>query len=295
MPVEPSVEEAGRKRSPSLAQGEVSFETEWWTRTAEENYKWLKSQSKKSPQMYFALATVSDLVEPRSANMYLKWLLTGIREYPEDPGLLRLVSEYLSAFADLAAAVGTLQTIAKLISGDEFYRVTEPLWLRLHREGGFVPFAKSLEACERLLKHRSLRPRLAFYVHVLRNTIWTAPPQWTEERLKFIESHGSELGSDLDDEISLLRALHKYRHHDREQLIKTSVGAKVDELISAYCKGNSMAALTEAALVCDELARNGTGWQQAFPAAELGKYQDSLWLCMLVVSEVAQQTEWNLV
>ncbi|MCC6511231.1 MAG: J domain-containing protein [Pirellulaceae bacterium] len=258
--------------------------------SAEETYQRLKAQASKTPQTYFALATLSDLVESPSSNMYLKWLLTGIKAFPSDPGLLRLVSEYLSAFTEPSAAAATLQTIAKLVAGDDFYRVTEPLWNRLIDEGEFEAFAKTLDTCERLLKHRSLRPKLAFYIHVLRLAMWKAPLPWTEERLKFIEAHGSELASGMDEEIELLKALFKYRHHDRSQIANSAVGAKVDQLIAAYCKGNSLATLSEVALLCDELARNGNGWQQTFPASETAKHYDTLWLCMLILSDVAQQT-----
>lgn len=276
------------KRRSTTSTAEIDFADA--ASSPQESYERLKAQATKSPQTYFVLATLSDIVEPQTANMYLKWLLTGIKQFPDDPGLLLLIREYVTAFTERSAAPAILQTLAKLTAGDHFYRLTEPLWDRLLIEGDFETFAKLLNGCERLLKHLSLRPRIAFTLHILKLAMWKAPAPWIDERLKFIEAHGSELGSDLDDEIELLRALHKYRHQSRETLAGSAVGAKIDQLIAAYCKGNSAAALAEVSVIFDELARNGNAWQQTFPAAQIEKYHDTLWLCMLIFSDVAQQT-----
>ncbi len=269
---------------------QFGFDVETAARSPQETYKQLKAQPNKSPQTYFLLATLSDLVESKSSNMYLKWLLTGVKEYPDDPGLLRLVSETISAFTEQGSAAATLQTIAKLVSGDDFYRVTEPLWDRLLKEAGFEVFAKTLSLCERQLKHRTLRPKLAFTLHILRLAMCLAPAAWIEERLKFIESHGSELGSGMDDEIELLRLLHKYRQSDRQKALESPLGAKIDQLITVYCKGSSAASLAEMTVLCDELARNGNGWQQTFPTTASEQAHDTLWLCLQVIADIAQQT-----
>jgi curved DNA-binding protein CbpA len=106
-------------------------------------YKRLARGSNRSPQDFYILATLSDLVDSHSENMYVKWLLTGVNEHPGDPGLLRLLTEYLAAFAESNIACSTLLTLSKLIEGSDFYRVTERLWDRLLDELPFATFSKT--------------------------------------------------------------------------------------------------------------------------------------------------------
>lgn len=253
-------------------------------------YKRLAKTAHRTPQDFYILATLSDLVDSGSENMYLKWLLTGVREHPRDPGLLRLLTEYLSAFADAKIASATLFTLSKLVEGGDFYRVTERLWDRLIDEVPFEAFAKSLAACEANLRHRQMRPRLAFTVHLLRKALWKAPAAWIEERVKLIEQHGSEIDSALDEEFEFLNLLKAYVQQDRARLISRPLGANIDRLIAAYCNDRSSSSMAEIAQLCDELARNGNGLMDTFRVECDESDARVLMLCSLIAHDIATET-----
>ncbi len=254
------------------------------------SYRQLADKRSRSPQEYFMLATLSDVVDRKSANMYLKWLLTGIREHPQDPGLLRLLTEYLSAFGDAKIAASALLSISRLISGDDYYRVTERLWNRLLDRVPFEGFAKTLAACERNLHFSSLRPQLAFYARLLRKAMWTAPAQWTADRLQFLEQHGSELDAALDEDVEFLLLLRDYRDRERDALLRRPVGAIVDQLIQKYCQDDSLAGVGQVAMLCDQLARNGHGVCETFPTTGQDGGGRGLLLCAMIAAEVAMET-----
>jgi hypothetical protein len=253
-------------------------------------YKRLARGSNRSPQDFYILATLSDLVDSHSENMYVKWLLTGVNEHPGDPGLLRLLTEYLAAFAESNIACSTLLTLSKLIEGSDFYRVTERLWDRLLDELPFATFSKTLDGCEGNLKSRNLRPRLAFYTHLLRKAIWKAPAEWIDVRLRYIEQHGSEIDASLDEEVEFVNLLRNYYQTDRSTLLKKPLGSAIDRMIKAYCCDSSLQGMGEIAGICDELARNGNGVMQTFAVSDDESGNRVLFLCSIIAQAVAVDT-----
>jgi hypothetical protein len=227
-------------------------------------YRRLRVQPSK-PQDYFLLATLSDLIEPREKQMYLKWMLTGVRDFPRDPGLLRLLTEYLTAFADAKIAFSTLITLSKLISGDEYLQVTEQLWLRLLQQVPFETWAKALQKCEAQLRFRSLRPRLAFQVAIMRRALWIAPQQWIAIGKKFLDQHGSEFDQGLDEEVEQLNSLIDYFYHSRTQLRGRPMFSTIDQLIETYCRFEFDEARPKITALCDEIARNSNALAESFP------------------------------
>ena len=222
--------------------------------------------------------------------MYLKWLMTGIREHSDDPGLLRLLTEYLSAFGDAKLASSVLLSISKLVRADDFFRTTEQMWNRLLDDTPFESFAATLSACEKNLHFTNLRPRLAFYSRLLRKAAWKAPALWTNERLRYLENHGSELDSGLDEDVEFLSLLCQYREHDREALLRKPAGPAIDQLIQQYCLDASLIGMGKVALLCDQLARSGNGVCETFPWAPSESSGRALLLCGMISSEVASET-----
>ena len=279
--------EPSRPRGPSI-EVEVVNDIDAAIDSPKEAYRRLSKKENRSPQDYFILATLCDLVD-RKENMYLKWLLTGANAHPRDPGLQRLLTEYLSAFADTKIASSTLLTLSKFIPGSDFYRISERLWDRLVEEADFQIVAKTLKACEANLKHRSLQPKLAFLLHFLRRSMWKAPSSWIAEQLKFIDQHGTELPSELDSELELLQLVFEYFSQDREGFLNRPLGKDIDSMIEAYCQGseNSMQQVT---LICDAIARNGNGVMETFPYDDDEAGSRVLLLCHLIGSEIAFET-----
>ena len=254
-------------------------------------YQQLRQNQVKSPQDFFFLAVVSDIVSGGDANSFLKWLLQGLQQHPHDAGLQQLLREYLRTDIDLKLAPAVLQSCAKSLPGDVFYRLTEPLWDRIIRDTPFPKFAKLLAACEKLVKHKEGMARVTFCLRMLRVALWKANKQWIETAFKIIQSHGTELDGAAEHELEFLFLVRDYLQHDRGNLEDSPIRTQLDKMIRSYCEDDWDVALGVIVRTQDELARNSLGMIDAFPVDVDTDDFRLLSLCMMITSEAAQQSE----
>lgn len=227
-------------------------------------YAELSRSSDRTPQDYFVLATLSDLVDKQTGG-YVKWVFAGLKHFPDDPGLLRLAAEYLSAFVTEDNAANLLVTLAKILSSGDFFRITEQLWFRLAGKWAFADFAKVLSACEKQLRGDNTLSRIAFNIQLLRRLVWTAPRQWVDQRVAWLDAHGSYLSDAANEEFEFLQMLLQYCRSEREQAQATQAGQLLDQMITTYCQQSGMHAVRKVALIADELARSGNAIVDGFP------------------------------
>lgn len=278
---------ANSKSSDVVAEVLNDFDTAIQDPTA--TYRRLKSKP-NSPQDYFLLATLSDLIEPADSQMYLKWILTGVKAHPRDPGLLRLLAEYLSAFATPEIAFSTLITLSKLVHGDEYFQVTERLWLRLLDHVPFETWAKALNKCEGNLRFRSIRPKLAFLIVAIRRSLYLAPTTWISDKRRILEQHGSEIPSSMDDEIEQLNSIIEYYQNCRQQLKSRPIFSSIDKLIETYCRFDFDEARPRIAALCDEIARNSNALAESFPTYAEDSDSNTLMLVSWIAYNIAVES-----
>lgn len=254
-----------------------------------ETYQRLRKLEKRSPQEYFILATLSDLYHPAKENLYLKWLLKGLTQMPNEPGLKALVREYLLKFVGNDSAISILLTLSKIVSGDDFYPMTETLWDRLLQQSSFSVFEKALQACEANLRLRSLRPKLAFYLHIIRRAAWKAPQTWLQTQMEFLERHGSEIDDALDEDMDFLQLLVKYILDDRE-FIRGETARKLDTFFEVYCTHPWSEVVKEGCELFENLARHGNALMDAFPWNMKEGQHRMLLIALYVSSDISAQT-----
>jgi hypothetical protein len=196
-------------------------------------YRELSAKSAKQPFDYFALALISDLVTPRDKSMFLKWLLTGLKEFPEDPGLFSMLYEYFHEDVSAELASAALLATSQIITNDRFYYLTEKLWDQLLRAGDFKRFQTTLQRCEKNLKDFRISARLAFYIHILRSAIWKGDQQWLESRFQFLEENSQEIPRNLEWDLDLLFLLRDYRQGAKSNS-KDPIRKKIDAAIVNY-------------------------------------------------------------
>ncbi len=109
----------------------------------------------RSPQDYFLLATLADLVQRNDASMFAKWLLSAIKTDPSDPRLQSLLGKYIQYDVPTKQSSAVLLSIAKVTDGGLFYRLTEPPWDHLLHAAPFELFAKTLHACTQMIRRKS--------------------------------------------------------------------------------------------------------------------------------------------
>lgn len=256
----------------------------------EHTYRRLQQSGHKSPQDYFVLAAISDLLPEREPHGFLKWLIAGIKQHPQDPGIQQLLREHLRTDIKLAFAPSALLAVAKATADDVFFRLTEPLWDRLLHDGGFARFAQTLTQCERHVKQVDEPSRTAFYLHMLRPCLWKADPQWIDRVIGRIERHGAALRPDVESDFEFIRLVREYQQNDRGRLDASPVRKQLDQMIRSYCDGGESQAAASVSEVLHEIARDSHGVIAAFPTEQSEDDFRLVSICMMIAGDVAQQT-----
>ncbi|HEX5470963.1 MAG TPA: hypothetical protein VFW73_03710 [Lacipirellulaceae bacterium] len=173
-------------------------------------YDELKERADKSPYDYYALAILSDNVAERNGERFVDWLLQGLTTYPNEVGLSRLLHAYFGGPIKSEQCERLLVACATILREDLFFPITEPLWKLLLRTCDFQHFRATLNQCEKKLKGLNIDNRLAFYMQILKPSVWLADADWIEDSYQFIEQNFDRIPSFLDFELEVLLRLRTY-------------------------------------------------------------------------------------
>ena len=224
------------------------------TESAADIYAELKQQPQKSRRDYTALAILSDLIATAAADSqsadtvrdgpltFTRWLLLGLDEYPEDPGLLRMLQAHLADPVPPDTSLSLVELIARHIKTDTYYRLTERLWLRLLRQLDFERFREALENCESLILDSQSDHRIVFYLSLLRPAFWKADEAWLEQKRGQIEFEYRRLPTWAEEELEFLDQLREYRDLRQAFVLRGSIQQLMDRAILNYCSADELAA-----------------------------------------------------
>ena len=253
-------------------------------------YKEIAAKQTKSPYEYFALATLADVVT-QDETMYFKWLLTGLKEHKDDPGLFQLLQQFFRRDHKTEMLQSLLVTASKVVSHDGFYFLTEKSWCKLLNQINFAKFKQLLARCEMNLNDHRNRWQVVFYSELLRAAIWIADPGWLNEKFKILEGDFQNANQDFE----LLDLLKEY-HVQRSELVgDCSVRRQIDGAIKDYFMLEEREG-DQAIVACqNQMASNAQALLDAFPDDPLGQWQRSpmTFLWMMINEDVAQRNGIN--
>ncbi len=173
-------------------------------------YRQISQSDRKTPYDYFALAILSDLVQT-DQKKFFQWLLTGLKEHPQDKGLFSLLYQYFQTDLPLELIPTLLLTTSKAICDDRYYYLTESAWLRLLRSTKFPVFRETLARCEANLKDFRINARIAFYIQTLRPALWRADAQWLRKTIDWLEVNSGHLPPQLENDFHVLELIRDYQ------------------------------------------------------------------------------------
>ena len=183
-------------------------------------------------------------------------------------------------------AASLLSALANVLTGEAYYRITEPLWDRALKNLPFETFTRLLEKCRQTVRRESPFHLAAFYLHLLKQAIWKAPTEWIDKTYETISSMGVELEDRFGQELEFLDALRTYHASSREKIQDDEVLKRIDQMIQDYCGSNYRQGAETAAQVMDELGRSSYAMMRAFPNQETAHESNVLMLCHLITSDV---------
>jgi len=220
--------------------------------TAEVLYTQLEQRAEKTPFDFYVLAILSDVARAQEPLRFSLWLLAGLEQYPNEPGLFGLLREYFCSDVPLEIIPELLKQTARSVPTDRFYFLSEPLWDRLLKQAPFVEFRVSWDDCESNLLDSRIEHRLTFYLHILVPALWKADADWWNELYEFVEANYEELPWQGDRGLDFVDQLKQY-HEVREELMEIgSLIQHIDRAIIDYCVCDPVAA-DVAFLECQEV------------------------------------------
>lgn len=255
-----------------------------------DTFRRLKKREIRTPQDYFVMAVLADVLERDQPHRFLRYLLAGLKEHAGDPGLTQLVVEYMRGDVPTKIAPNVLLATAKACPTAAFYRITEPLWERLLRDEAFETFQQTLRQCESHLKRVDPRSKLVFYIRVMRIAIWKAPKKWVDEVLSKLESEAADVDASSEADLEFISLVHGYQAEDRQRIDDSTTRRRIDRMIQDYCTGDWQAAAATVTQVLDEVARDGHGMMAAFPIVRGADEHRLVMICMIIASDIASQT-----
>ncbi len=228
----------------------------------------LKGEPRKTPFDFFTLALLADTCDLKDSPTFWEWLVLGLKQHPNDPGLTCLLSEFLRSTLSPEELPKILLAVAQAIPKDHFFRLTEPLWDALLQSHRFDQVANLLADCEQTIRDHAHHCKLTFYVHFLRQAILVADDQWVTTTFAMLEENALDLDNSLNHDIELLSLLKKYRD-ERSQFVNGSIGREmIDQAIRDYCQKSDVEA-DHAILDCQLSMATESAWlNQAFPATD---------------------------
>ena len=228
----------------------------------------LTAEPRKTPFDFFMLAILSDTCEAEGTISFWEWLVRGLVQHPNDPGLTRLLTEFLRSNPPREQLPQMARAVAQAIPNDLFFRLSEPLWDELMETMPFELLAKLLADCEDSLRVHELHDRLTFYVHFLRRAMFVADDEWFSAKFMMLEDNAVDLDNSLNDDVELLILLKKYRA-ERSQFLNGSAGrAAIDQTICDYCTKDDFEADLAVVNCQSQMATDTTWLHQAFPTTD---------------------------
>jgi hypothetical protein len=209
---------------------------------AEAIYAELAERQHKTPFEFYALAVLSDLVVQDDRFMFLKWLLAGMKEHADEPGLFSLVLEYFKGSVPEEVVSRLLVVVSNIVTGDRFYYLTERLWDRLLAGQPFETFDATLQQCEANLGDHRIEGKIAFYIHILRRGLWKAPDEWLDQVIELINENYEHISDQLEYDLELSLQLNEYRRQHRQFLNGAAIRSMMHDAIVAFCEQGDLEA-----------------------------------------------------
>jgi hypothetical protein len=208
---------------------------------AAESYQQLEKLAVKSPRDYYRLAVLADVVHAAKPNLFLLWIVRGLKQYPNDQGLLRLAYAALASGVANDAAPRVLPAICDAIRTDHFFALTESLWLHYMKQTSFDEFTKLLHKCESQISDHRVTVRVAFYSQLLRSAMFIAPLDWIRKTREFILAHTEYMPNYLEFDLEVTIALTRYREANCILPKPDTVRHYIHEAMVTYCQGSERA------------------------------------------------------
>lgn len=197
----------------------------------------LAAKADKSPFEFYVMAVLSDTQPDRSTETFVRHILAGLNAHSKDAGLRGILYSLFRQPLPASEIPALLVRTSKVIRTDTFYSLTEPLWDILIRSYPFEKVRELLEKCEAMLRDFRIEGKLAFYLHLLRISLFRADKTWIQQTFEFLEDSHASLSSMAEYELDRLQNAWSYLQQREMNPPKGELQQKMDKAIEEYFSG----------------------------------------------------------
>jgi len=197
-------------------------------------YQELVEKKGKSAFDYYALAVMSDLVEPGDKLKFASWLLKGLAAHKSDLGLLHLLHSYLHGPIPHGTARKLVIACSQTVPEHSFFQITEPLWQALLREENFSVFRETYARCEANLSGMSIDGKIIFTIYIFKHALWKADTAWIDEQMAFVDENFERIPPFMEYDMELVCTLHAYITSRKYFLNGKPLTGKLDAALRDY-------------------------------------------------------------
>ena len=190
----------------------------------------------REPYDYYVLALLSDAVADPEHLVFLRWLLSGIKTFPNHPALMQLLTVYFRD-GDLPKEhlAPILVRVSQVVNNDRFYFLTEKLFDRLTLTAPWPQVEETLKRCAANINDHNIRSRVVFTCHLVRRALWLAPIEKCQEMLSYVNDNYEYLEGSLEYEQELNSMLLSFVQ-DRQRFVqKGPISQMIDQALQKYC------------------------------------------------------------
>lgn len=203
--------------------------------TPEECLRELRDRKDKTAIDFVAWAVLEESEAAEDRYIFLRYLLSGLKEWPHDRGLNELLQQYfLQDVADHELMESLLLT-ARMLRNDRFFYLTEGLWDRLLQRVPFAEFRQTLELCEQQLMDHRVGSQLVFLLHILPKAMWVADREWLDRAWKFLDEQGGPQLWRFETDLEFLVLLRDYLQARDVLIGDNELRQEMDSVIRSYC------------------------------------------------------------
>ncbi|CAM2006300.1 J domain-containing protein [Acanthopleuribacter pedis] len=173
-------------------------------------YRHLTDQRKKEPEHYVLLAFLSDVIDHGEPHAFLRWVLFGLNQFPDDPALNRLFDEVLLGVEPHGYDT-VLRILADTCEPRLFYQLALAPFATLLTVLPFAQWKTLLFDCESRLRAERLPFRLPFMVELARRGFWRADASWLHQFFEYFDHQLDAVDDELEMDLDLLEIAWAYR------------------------------------------------------------------------------------
>ncbi len=212
-------------------------------------YRHLLNRLHKEPSHYVLLAFLSDVLDHSEPRAFLRWVLFGLNQYPDDPMLNRLFTEH---FAETACTdyADLLRTMADTCEPRGFYALALAPFAELLTQLSFSAWKNLLFDCESRLRAERLPHRLPFMVELARRGFWRADTSWLRQFFDYFDHQLDAVDDELEMDLDLLEIAWAYRLEWDEKTETTPLALLLHHQMQACFAGETAAVQSALERLC---------------------------------------------